>query len=380
MPEEYALEGERPFPQIEPESSYWFRCPVLHVVEFNELMTKLNCREPAKGKPDCQVEPYPTDAATLDGEITELRNLYNRRTEDFDQSGLSVFLTDRLYVSNPPVEAVVSNLRPDRPLIKNGLELASLFENETPGLWHRHVMNVLLDPATEGGLGRVLSPPLQSLLWAALDVATASALMAAWHYKWLATDADERAIARRQRPVEYDETLPVLYDFRVDRNKVGEIVRTKKKEPPDAPSEHPGTPRHPAYPSGHSTYSAAASTVLECFFGKREDSSGNRLGGEFTKLAENIGEARLWGGVHWRSDDDIGRLIGNAVGELVVEQLTQTGIYALLDPEFDILDFERQKADADAFDDNCGADEKRVDFCRGLPKAGEEKVFQNLQG
>lgn len=28
----------------------------------------------------------------------------------------------------------------------------------------------------------------------------------------------------------------------------------------------PGTPRHPSYPSGHSTYSAAASAILRYFF------------------------------------------------------------------------------------------------------------------
>jgi membrane-associated phospholipid phosphatase len=375
MTNEYALEAQSPFPQIEPEASYWFRCPVLHTVSLEDVSAKLNCGEPAKGEPDCQVVPYPTDAATLDAEITHLKKIYNRREDDLDQTTLSVFLTDEMYTMKPPVGSVVSDPRAGRPLIKTGLELATLFENETPGLWHRHVMNVLLDPSVPMGLGQRLSPPLQSLLWAALDEAITSALMAAWHYKWLATDAGERAVARRQRPVEYDETLPVLYDFRVDRNAAGEIVRTAMKMPPDALPEHPGTPRHPAYPSGHSTYSAAASTVLECFFDKW---NGGRLAGEFTKLAEDIGEARLWGGVHWRTDDDAGRIIGNAVGELIIEQLTQTGIYDLLNAEFEIPPFEELKDEADAFDDDCGDEDKRVPFCQGLPK--EDEVFQNLQG
>lgn len=374
MPNEYALETQRPFPQIEPEASYWFRCPVLHTVTLEDIAAKLGCGAELAGG-GCQVEPYPTAAATLDAEISELKDFYNRREDDLNQTALSVFLTDEMYTSNPPVGSVVSTPRTGRPLIKTGLELASLFENETPGLWHRHVMNVLLDPAIPMGLGSRLSPPLQSLLWAALDEATTSALMAAWHYKWLATDAGERSVARRQRPVEYDPTLPVLYDFVVERNATGEIFRTAMKAPPDAPADNRGTPRHPAYPSGHSTYSAAASTVLECFFDRWDN---GRLAGEFNKLAENIGEARLWGGVHWRTDDDAGRIIGNAVGELIIEQLTQTGIYDLLDAEFGAPPpFEQLKTEADAFDGDCGDEDKRVPFCQGLPK---EEVFQNLQG
>ena len=45
------------------------------------------------------------------------------------------------------------------------------------------------------------SPPRQALLWAALDVAIASALQAAWYYKWLATGRP--MVARRLRPWEY---------------------------------------------------------------------------------------------------------------------------------------------------------------------------------
>jgi membrane-associated phospholipid phosphatase len=150
------------------------------------------------------------------------------------------------------------------PIIKNGGELARLFENETPGLWHRHVLNVLFDPNIPNSLGQRFSPPLQAFIWAALDVAIASALMAVWHYKWLATGLNQ--VARRARPVEANPGLGVLYDFEVEfvntgqnGRQVGDIVLG---QPKNAQIASPGTPRHPAYGSGHSTYSAAASYVL----------------------------------------------------------------------------------------------------------------------
>lgn len=109
--------------------------------------------------------------------------------------------------------------------------------------------------------------------------------------------------------------------------------------------------------------------MSECFFGKLPG-----LAGEFNKFARNIGEARLWGGVHWRSDDDAGRLIGNAVGKLIKDQLKKTGIYALLDAELAVPDFNQQKTEAAGFAANCG--KKPVDFCGGLPKPDKNnKLF-----
>jgi membrane-associated phospholipid phosphatase len=50
----------------------------------------------------------------------------------------------------------------------------------------------------------------------------------------------------------------------------------------------PGTPRHPAYPSGHSTYSAAAAFTLIAFFPQYAE--------DLLRLADNTGVARLWAG------------------------------------------------------------------------------------
>lgn len=361
--QEYALPGQLPdFPQVEPEASYWFRCPVLCIVSFKDVRKALDneLKKPENKYP-------PSDSPQAQEELDELRRLFADREKPaaFPQSQLSAFLREMKYVKRPPVGAALSRRASPTPLLRTGGELARLFEAETPGLWHRHVLNVLFDPEVPGGLGQRLSPPRQALVWATLDVAIASALMSAWHYKWLATKLKQ--IARRQRPVEADPTLGALFDFKVAFDASGNIIKGARKP---APNPSPGTPRHPAYPSGHSTYSAAASYVLGCLLPS--------LKGEFDKLADNIGTARLWGGVHWRSDHRIGQLIGRAVGQLVIDQLNDSGISVkpqleAAPPARDVLE-ERAKD----FKDNCG--KKKSNFCSGIELLSEDTGYQGKQG
>lgn len=186
-----------------------------------------------------------------------------------------------------------------KTLVLTGRELARMFENETPGLLHRHAVNWLLFNRAD------ISPPRQARIWAALDLAIYAALAAAWHFKW----AEATTISFRQRPWEYDHTLSVLYDNEVSSQGNGDGPARS------CPCPTPGTPRHPAYPSGHSTYSAAASHILKYFF--RDDYSVVQL----TKLADNIGRARLWAGVQRETDHDFGQRLGVAVADTIIDQL-----------------------------------------------------------
>lgn len=362
MPDqEYALPGQLPdFPQVEPEASYWFRCSVLKIVSMKKVRGAL---DKELKKPENR---YPlSDSPTAQAELQEVREFFTNRENPakFPQSQLSAFLREAKYVKRPPVGAVLSRRASPTPLLRTGGELARLFEAETPGLWHRHVLNILFAP--DQPLGMKLSPPRQALFWAALDVAIASALMAAWHYKWLATGLNQ--IARRERPVEADESLQVLYDFKVAFDSAGNIIKGAKKP---APNPSPGTPRHPAYPSGHSTYSAAASYVLGCLLPS--------LKNDFDKLADNIGIARLWGGVHWRSDHRIGQLIGRTVGQLIIDQLNESGISVVPVAEKDPPARDVLEQRAKDFADNCG--KHPSNFCAGVDLFKEDIGFQGRQG
>ena len=360
MVAEYNLPG----PQVEPKASFWNRCSQPRIVSLDDL------REAGTDDPNSPnfFPPYPDSGtpegqAIIDAEIAELRELESLRGDanalvggpPRERKPMSVFLTGGdLTISSktiefapPPLGAVVRTIRLDEPLVQTGRELARYFEGETPGLAHRHALN---------GLIRVKdwSPPRQAWVWAALDVAISSALLAAWHYKWLATDRTD-LVARRQRPFEYadSQSLPplnVLYDTEVKVNATGEVdgevqdgaLRTK-------PLPSPGTPRHPAYPSGHSTYSGAASELLSCFFPEAKD--------ELDKLADNIGVARLWAGIHWRTDHINGMALGRTVARLVIDQLNSTGVEPSMLPTATTLPIPTRaelQQEADAFESNCG--------------------------
>lgn len=78
-----------------------------------------------------------------------------------------------------------------------------------------------------------------------------------------------------------------------------------------------GMPNFPAYPSGHSTFSAAAATVLSHFFpGAAPD---------FEAMKEEASMSRLYGGIHYRSDIERGKEHGRKVGEYAVRFALQDG-------------------------------------------------------
>ena len=71
-----------------------------------------------------------------------------------------------------------------------------------------------------------------------------------------------------------------------------------------------GLPNFPAYPSGHSTFSAAAEEVLSYLFPHAAD--------DFAAMSAEAGISRLYGGIHYRSDIEKGKEHGWRVGEHVV--------------------------------------------------------------
>lgn len=77
------------------------------------------------------------------------------------------------------------------------------------------------------------------------------------------------------------------------------------------------TPFFPSYISGHATYSGAAAEVLTYLFPK--DAA------QFNAKAEEASNSRLWGGIHWRADNETGMAVGRKVGALVVERAKTDG-------------------------------------------------------
>jgi hypothetical protein len=71
-----------------------------------------------------------------------------------------------------------------------------------------------------------------------------------------------------------------------------------------------GLPNFPAYPSGHSTFSAAGAAVLSYFFPSGRTS--------FAAMADEAGMSRVYGGIHYLTDVDKGKEHGQRIGSAVV--------------------------------------------------------------
>lgn len=78
-------------------------------------------------------------------------------------------------------------------------------------------------------------------------------------------------------------------------------------------------PNHPSYPAAHGCFSTAAAAVLAGIFTRDRE--------RILALGKEAAEARVWAGIHYRFDIDVGQEIGRKVGEKVL--LRAFGVRAL---------------------------------------------------
>ncbi len=91
------------------------------------------------------------------------------------------------------------------------------------------------------------------------------------------------------------------------------------------------TPAHPEYPSGHSTLSSAGAAVLARLFGAHERITVGsdlipgltRTFHGFERALDDVKDARIFAGIHFRSACDDGQAIGKAVAREVLEQVAR---------------------------------------------------------
>jgi hypothetical protein len=141
-----------------------------------------------------------------------------------------------------------------------------------PGHWN----TIAADLVEGAGLSTLRS----ARLFAVLNTAQADAFIACWHAKF-----------------EYWSLRPVTAIRRLipgASNWLSYIV----------------TPPFPSYVSGHSTTSGAASTVLAGFF--------PQLAAKLDALAEEAAVSRLYGGIHYRSDNEPGLALGRRIGKVAL--------------------------------------------------------------
>lgn len=281
-PAAYALKG----PQVDHGASFGLGDGRLRAPSLNDIRRRcdplLNCH------------PFPKTEDALSAELEELIELQNLRSTDkiggnFNgriRRPLSDFLKIR---PKPSTETPVfgDQHKVGGPPIETGADLARWFENDTPLLGGWMALNALLEKDGK-------PPTQQAFIWSALDAAISAALLAAWHYKWM--DPLSRL---KPRPSEVCTDITVLYGYSTDGTPV---LNT---------NGFAGVPRHPAYPSGHSTVAGASIAILKRFFHGSNDHI------QLDNLADNAGLARMWAGIHYRADHEFGLELGAAVAELV---------------------------------------------------------------
>ncbi len=198
--------------------------------------------------------------------------------------------------------------------------------------------NPYVSSQTQTGFGTLGEPNFKTLV---AEVAT-RALKAVWFQKWF--------VHRRLRPEAFGGRLQFHFEHgrHYDFN-AGELTKLKNG-PLDRvyavnstyllPMAFPeGCPVHPSYGAGHATVAGACVTVLKALFKEEAtlvgdlgitpmapNSDGTALvaytgadvaqmtvGGELNKIASNVGLARNFAGVHWRSDYTASLRLGEEV-------------------------------------------------------------------
>ena len=185
-------------------------------------------------------------------------------------------------------------------------ELALFWAGNTPLYWNRIAAQI--------SASRGLSLTENAHLFALLNVTMADAAIACW-----------------------DSKYRYVYWRPITAIRLGDTDGNASTDPdpgwtPWLDSLPPGTPAHPEYPSGHSTVSGSAAYILATIFGDNtavsvtsEIRPGTRSFASLSGVVAEIADARVFGGIHFRTSCVRGNLLGRAVAAYVLSKTTHRG-------------------------------------------------------
>ena len=178
--------------------------------------------------------------------------------------------------------------------------IAELWTVTGPQLWNQAVQQL----AVSRGLG----PAVTARDFAMLGLAGADSFVAAWDTKYT-----------------YNQWRPVTAIQQADTD--GNPATTAD------PAWMPliTTPSFPDYIAGHATYGGTAETILTALLGTHPGSftftnHANDLTWTYTSFldaATQVVNARVWGGIHFRTSCTTGRAVGNKIGAYALTHILQ---------------------------------------------------------
>ena len=165
-----------------------------------------------------------------------------------------------------------------------------------PGAWNQIATGVILN--------KKLNLLETSRTYALLNIALADAGIAAWECKYT-----------------YNFWRPITAINNADDDGIPETTGDKAWRP------LLNTPNFPSYVSGHSTFSSAGATVLSALFGENTPFTYKgdphfvvklRSYRNFWQAAQEAGQSRIYGGIHFQFDNIAGLALGKAIGQDVM--------------------------------------------------------------
>ncbi len=177
-----------------------------------------------------------------------------------------------------------------------------------PGAWNQIAAGVILT--------RKLSLLESSRTYALLNIALADAGIAAWECKYT-----------------YNVWRPITAITNADDDGIAETTGDKAWRP------LLNTPNFPSYVSGHSTFSSAGATILTALFGDKVSFTYKgdphfdvkpRTFKNFWQAAQEAGQSRIYGGIHFQFDNIAGLALGKAIGQDVMNM--ELAPLALINP------------------------------------------------
>lgn len=173
-------------------------------------------------------------------------------------------------------------------------ELALFWQSNTPLTWDRVAAQISAE--------RGLSFQENAHLFALLNVTMADAVIACWDSKYRYSFwRPITAIREGLTPADADPTWEPWLDF-----------------------FKAGTPAFPEYPSAHASISGSAAVILASFFGDNtsftvtsESRPGTRAFSSFSSAVSEIADARVFGGIHFRTSCVLGNVLGSNVANFI---------------------------------------------------------------